>query len=297
MKVAVIGGGFGLYGYLPALIDGCNCSVILPIRYKERILARDDVRRFADIIEWAADDEALLQDCKAVIIAVPPALQSSWVDKCLTRENITHLLLEKPVAATPELATELLNRLTASPKKFRIGYNFRQTDWGKDLLANSTGVQSINWTFRANHYAKDIPTWKRVHAEGGGALRFYGIHLIALLAEMGYDDVISSSIQADRTGEADSWQTIITGPNLPNCRVFINSNDAKTSFTVKMSDEQIVHLSHPFENNQEMGLMDQRIPFLQQVLLDLFLKDRLCYDWYGKANLLWSRIERRTSTT
>ena len=54
--VTIFGGGFGLYGYLPALIDGMNEQVCLPKKYIKVLRARDDLSSFEDKIFWVEDE-------------------------------------------------------------------------------------------------------------------------------------------------------------------------------------------------------------------------------------------------
>ena len=67
MKTAILGGGFGLYGYLPALIE-CGADVVLPLRHKERVLERPELAPLASKVEWRGDD-TLLAGCEAAVIA------------------------------------------------------------------------------------------------------------------------------------------------------------------------------------------------------------------------------------
>jgi len=287
MKVTILGGGFGLYGYLPALVQSCQVTVVLPTRYQATLESRKDVRGFANQIEWVHDQDAILDICDAVVFALPPKQQFDWVKKCLMRKNITHLFLEKPLASSPQLADELLNLLETSNKKFRIGYNFRYTNWGKAFLNNSNPIQSVNWDFRAHHYANNIQTWKRVHADGGGALRFYGIHLIALMAEAGYKDVNFSQISS----EAETWKAVLTNTLDATCNISVATNTNNIGFLVG-NNNTIVHSGlDPFQSLSHTDVMDKRIPFLVEGLTDLFGDTETYYAWYKQVNLLWHKIE------
>lgn len=299
MKVAILGGGFGLYGYLPALTQIPTLTISLSARNKERLKARHDISHLYDDIDWYNDDKSLINECDGIVIALPPTEQYTWINKCLNCKNITHILLEKPLASSPNLADDVLNNLKLSGKKFRIGYNFRYTSWGKDLLENIKNIKEmtcIDWSFNAHHYAKNIQTWKRQHTDGGGALRFYGIHLIALLAELGYNDASYSEIGQKMDGEAESWVAELIGPNLPPCKISISTKSVDTQFKIQSNNKSIVSLLQPFETTlqQNDSTMDQRIPFLVQNLTDLFFKDLIYYEWYKNANILWTNVEKRT---
>ncbi len=290
MKATILGSGFGLYGYLPALI-ACNVSVILPMRYQSIILQRPDLAHYYSLIEWAPSEDIILSQCDAIIIALPPAQQINLLKKCLGYSNLNYYLLEKPLAVSPSEANYILELMTHSKKKFRIGYNFRWTDWGKTLLKQNNGLEEIIWEFHAHHYAKNIQTWKRFHKEGGGALRFYGIHLIALLAEIGYKNVLFSETIQSNEGELESWTGILGGTHLSNCRVTIHTHSMNSIFQVK-HNKNIYTFTHPFEAARaENNSIDMRVPYLISTLRDLLNDDRQSYDWYKQVNQLWQSIE------
>lgn len=297
MNIGVIGGGFGLYGYVPALLQVPGIRVVLPMRYRTPFIERSDISSLIDSIHWVLDDEAALAECEGVVIAVPPIQQYEWVHRCLSLKQISHLFLEKPVAATPQLAEALLDAMKLAGKKFRIGYNFRFTEWGMQLLANAHGAQIIQWEFRAHHFSNNIETWKRNHESGGGAMRFYGIHLIALLSELGYTEVSVSKLSGRQTNHSECWDAEIIGLNLPPCQLKVNSNSDEAIFCVTDGHGSMTSLGQPFySTHQQNGSpSDQRIPYLVKGLSDLFLSKTPSYDWYTNVNLLWKNIEKRTT--
>ncbi len=296
MKVAILGGGFGLYGYLPALIQKSHARIVLPLSYREKLLSRPDIRGFAADIQWAEDDDGLFAESDAVVIAVAPEAQAEWVDRCLAYSAVQFLMLEKPLAPTPQRADILLDKLIASGRRFRIGYNFRFTEWGKTLRRNNRGLGSLEWRFQAHHYRAEVQTWKRHSDCGGGALRFYGIHVIALMAELGYKDVLSSSVASRQPGDCERWDAVLTGPELPNCSISVNSHDQAAGFCLHDGSWN-VGLQQPFEsagNRPSDAKIDGRVPVLAEALSDLFFEAPLCYDWYRGTNKLWATIEEKT---
>lgn len=291
MKITIFGGGFGLYGYLPALLASPETIVILPLRYRPILSSRADIAHLQAQIIWAEDHLSILNECQAVIFALPPEAQYDWIKKIINYPNITHFFLEKPLASTPALGEDLFTLLSSARKKFRIGYNFRFTSWGQTVLRGEP-VRKITWHFRAHHYAKSLQTWKREHSAGGGALRFYGIHLIALLAEMGYRQVNFSKL----TEKAACWEAELSGEGLPDCYLSINSNSDETYFSVLNDAGVVFHATDPFTTESALTTeMDQRIPFLKQGLSNLFTETDTYYDWYKHTHQLWQTIEKQTS--
>lgn len=295
-KVAIFGRGFGLYGYLPALSQIQDTKIILPSTYQEILKSRNDICEFYNIIKWEDSEEVILETCDCVVIALPPKQQNFFVKKCFEHNNIKHIFLEKPLSFSPNSAKKLLSALKFCGKKFHIGYNFRYTNWGKDLLNNPQNLKNISWNFCANHYQKNLKTWKRKHNLGGGALRFYGIHLIALLAEIGYSKTSFSKMQSSQKNEVESWEAEFIGDNLKPCQISINSKSNKTNFIISKIDEETISLNNPFQSSPVSidSSKDQRIPYLKSGILDLFNNETNNLKLYYKVNSLWQNIEQKS---
>ena len=305
---AILGSGFGLYGYLPALIDGCGETVLLPRRYESRLRGRPELADYLGAVRWARDEEDSLDVASGAVLALPPRVQSEWVERCLSRANIERLVLEKPLAVTPAQAESLLKALRASNRMFRIAYTFRHTPWGATLrgaLAQRTenAQLALRWSFEAHHFRHHATTWKRRHSEGGGVIRFYGIHVIALLAELGYREVLSSRVFGKLRDEPDEWHAAFGGAGLPSCDVEIRTRSKHPEFTGKMSDKAgdaaslswgLLSPFGPDPANENRRGLDERIVTLQHLCRSLWAEDRHLYDSYAEANRLWALVERVT---
>ncbi len=300
---AIIGSGFGLYGYLPALIDGCSQQIVLPKRYQIRFNQRSELASYAKNVQWETDEIAVLERAEGVVLALRPLNQKEYISSCIERSNIKRLLLEKPLAPSPDLANEILDELIHSQKVFRIGYNFRYTDWGKNLIQDlsSNGVLIIHWSFLAHHFSHDLHNWKRFHPEGGGVIRFYGIHIIALLAEIGYRDVTVSNAFGVSPNEPERWTAVFAGTGLPECRVEINTKSMDRKFHVEhLKDKKntvFANLRDPFEiENQSYPnkLSDLRVPVLMRLCRSLWERSASEYELYKATIHLWYSVENKT---
>ena len=122
--------------------------------------------------------------------------QKLIIKKCLEVKTIESIFLEKPLAPSPLESAKVLNFLNASEIDYAINYTFIYIGLlQKQFLSEALqGVFNLKWDFMAHHYINNVDTWKRKHELGGGALRFYGIHIIALLAYLGYKNVIESEL-------------------------------------------------------------------------------------------------------
>jgi predicted dehydrogenase len=299
----IAGSGFGLYGYLPALVDAGE-EVVLPAAYRAKVEARPELAAYAPGVRWAADADAALEGADAIVIATPPARQLELALRCLALPSLGTLLLEKPVAPTPREAIALLDALRRAGKRYRVGYTLLHAAWaGRLAAAMASGAPlSIRWRFKAHHYARDLRNWKRFPAQGGGALRFFGIHVLALLARIGYREVLDSVLRADSSDEAACWEASFEGPGLGRCTVLVDSRSAQTGFEVALERggkrERLLRLDDPFAEEVPKGGGDRRIGVLARLLATLDERDAPFAALYDETDRLWlateeaSRFER-----
>ena len=241
-------------------------------------------RVLSDQVHWVADDQTAQKQADTMIIAMPPEYQPGMAQTALALPNINRLVLEKPLASTPAGALELLDKLEDSAKEFRISYIFRFTDWGKRLLQEkSRDKLTIEWRFMAHHFKHQLNNWRRDGATGGGALRFYGIHLIALLAEMGYSKVIAT--ETDK--ESALWAATLAGSDLTNCHLVVDAKAAQDKFIVTVDDRILANQASVFSVTDPN--FDLRVPVLVKLYASF---SNAQPDWYRAAILLWQSIER-----
>lgn len=295
MKVAILGSGFGLYGYLPAIARGCGEQVILPERYHSQLCERSDVGHLADEIEWCPNEAEVLERSNAVVVTQRPSDQVHWIADFVSRSNLQRILLEKPIAPTPDAAAHVLDELSRHRRTVRVGYTFRYTTWGKLLLSSGRAGGApapieIDWSFRAHHYRNGLQNWKRSVSSGGGVVRFFGIHVIALLAEMGYRFVSMSEVAAGSSDEAERWRAIFSGSDLPEARIRIDSNADSELFRVNAGDLS-VHLRDPFEEATTDDGFDRRVDGLTELCRDFLYGSEGCPSWYRASVELWSQAE------
>lgn len=290
---AIVGSGFGLYGYLPAVVEALGAVVLLPEAYRAKVEARHELHPYLDTIRWVPDARAALDAATGVVIATPPARQVEVATLCLQLPEMETLVLEKPLAPSPREAQALLEALRRSGKRYRLGYTFLHTEWARSLCLGRGSV-SITWTFMAHHFAQGLTNWKREHAHGGGPLRFFGVHLLALLARHGYREARSSSLQGGAPGEPEQWEAVLTAPGLADCRVLVDSRCHDQAFRIESDGRALVDLRDPYEGEPASGEADRRVAVLQRFLRSLHDGDAEHYAFYEAVNELWMRTEDAT---
>lgn len=301
--VAILGSGFGLYGYLPAIATTTTATIALPERYRDKFNGRKELVGFASRISWKSDEDAALREADTAVLALAPKAQEQRIEQCLALANIRTMLLEKPLAATPAAALALAAQLDEAGKIFRIGYLFRLMPWALQLKEalhshEASRTVTITWHFMAHHYRQASHSWKQDASQGGGALNFYGIHLIALLAEAGYEQVTRSVIRQPSLGDVESWTATFEGTMLPPCHVVVDSRCERTQFVV-MADAPYsaprVDLADPFDEAATASGLDRRVSVLEAHCRSAFDGQQSC-SWYGRALVLWMQAVVRSRT-
>lgn len=300
MLFSILGGGFGLYGYLPALIR-CGHAVTLPERYRATLERRSELRGLLQSVQWRATEDAIRDIADTLVISRRPSDQSTWLRQYVNSARASAFILEKPIAASPASAFELLDLLTGARKTYRIAYTFRFMPWARDLeaatAAEKPGPIDIVWKFRAHHYQHDRHNWKRHVSEGGGAIRFFGIHLIGLLAEFGYREVSESRCTAVATDECETWFATFRGPGLRECRVLVDSNAGETAFRIDSAGDPqpLFHQPGPVSSVSRPDGLDNRVEVLESLCKSLSEETAQSLPWYAQSIALWDQTERASS--
>ncbi len=292
----IIGSEFGLYGYLPALVNKLDKEVVLPLNYRENVKKRPELAFTLSKVKWVANLDAALSIADTVIIAIPPISQLELVNYCLNFSNIKRFIFEKPLAPSPKLSATLLNQLNEQKKHYTIAYTFLHLKW-QSQLPWPTQIEStitVTWNFMAHHFANDLNNWKRSHSKGGGVLRFFGIHLIAMLSERGYDKVHTLTLNGRILDEPQYWEAIFTGPELSVCHVKVNCRSYDQCFHIECDDDSpLISEIDPFTLEKPTGSLDRRVPVLERVIQELEMNDfnLTNVELFERINNLWLQAE------
>jgi predicted dehydrogenase len=297
----ILGSGFGLYGYLPALV-GLGVSVVLPVRYQSTLEERAELTQYLPKVDWCEDTEAALARSGGAVIALRPDDQVDWIPRLARMDNIRQLILEKPVAPDPQAAAAVFTTLEQAGKRYRVGYTFRLMPWAnrlREVLAEAPDEISLDWHFFAHHYRAELANWKRFSSGGGGALRFYGIHLIALLAELGYEGVSESIVDGAWPTEIERWQATFVGPDLCPFAVKVDSRSETTLFeaTAHLAGrlQVLVEQRDPFAVGVEVVPgQDPRVSVLQSLYRSFDEADDADIQRQKKIVRLWANVERES---
>lgn len=306
--IGIIGSGFGLYGHFPAATILSNQTILLPKRYKSKLERRTELAHLSNRISWQKEDDEILKKANCVVLSVRPVDQVNLIKKCFENPNIKNLILEKPLALTPILSDAILKELLSSKINFRITYSFIYTNWFNELCKHiknkhlDLNVIKINWSFLANHYDLNLNNWKRFNSMGGSVIRFYGVHIIALLSALGFKDVEYSNTFGISEDDNFRWNVKFTCEKGRSCEVIIDSMSKVNDFQIQMynkTQKDSVHsikLLDPFSDTEPLvrGL-DARIEVVMNVHRSLMNRegDEFYYDLYQTTNQLWLEVENK----
>jgi hypothetical protein len=297
-KFAIIGSGFGLYGYLPAIIKS-KYKVILAEEYKKKIELRSDLIGYLKFIDWSSSKEISISEATSVAVAVPPEAQKNIINQILNRSNIKHIILEKPLCPSPKDSIELLKKISKTKKQFRISYIFLLTDWYNTLkkINQIKNIKiSIKWFFKADHIRNKTNTWKKHHYKGGGPLRFYGIHLISVLASLGYNTTISSSL-INKINISTGWIATFSKNDNQYCEIQLQTDSNLDEFIIEITNidkvrELIYSNKSPLKmQTAEFNELDSRVTYLKKLIDTFNFHNDKYLKLYKKINNLWNSAE------
>jgi predicted dehydrogenase len=295
-RIGILGSGFGLYGYLPAVCQASRDTVLLLARSRPAFESRPALRPLADRIQWIDDERDLYYATDLLIVARRPQDQEQIVAHLPRDAQVRRLLLEKPLATSPARAEALLQHLDARDVALTAGFTLAMRPWAASLALPTPSIR-ISWHFRAHHFVADVNTWKRDPQQGGGALRFYGMHLLAALTRHAGPApiVVASTIDAVGTAEAVRWRARVTGASGTAIDLEIDTDSEQTRFFVHAGNACVYDAPSPFVRPMDAGTAitereDPRVPELVALLQDPTDHRR----WSAQTVALWRAVEAAT---
>jgi Oxidoreductase family, NAD-binding Rossmann fold len=253
MKVGILGSGFGLYGYMPALVN-LGLEVSVPMRYAEKIAKREELRKNLTDVFFKSEDQ-ILSDCEILVIAKRPEDQFDLLNKL---SNSKHkFLLEKPLAKNSADQRQLINLLRDTSRKFSIAYLFEFIVWYQTIESKSESGEKLEIEISWN-VGPSKDNWKNIDKKGGGLLKYYGCHILYVFYKL---NILDPNIIFDGT------RLVLQGKN--NSNIGINTNifsGSNTEFKVYANQNLIFCAQTPFGKAGKIGALDERIKYLMEYI-------------------------------
>ena len=280
MNFHVYGKGFGLYGYLPAIIKSKYKNLFIKKTYLRFLRKRKDLNQYIKYITFVSKHNLEKKDI--IIFAKRPSDQYKFLKRYASKSF--YFFLEKPLANNFKKSEELINFLLNKKIKFSIAYLFLYTPWYKKLakLIENKKVDTIfiNWNLKSKNSPK---SWKNNVKQGGGIINFYGIHLLALLASLKFKKCTQSFIKKNKNKEVFWNSEFKNRINLKfKIQIHVNSNSEmyQISYLLKNKDKIInfYKKKDPFGKKKKSNL-DHRVGILKKYLKKdkKFVKRKLIY--------------------
>jgi len=256
-NLLILGGGFGLYGYMPAAIAN-GYEVTTLERYKDFLLSREDLRDHVCKLVFVSEVNLDMNSFDAVVIAKTPVQQLEILGKYPKFDG--RYFLEKPLGIDSQNHSLTLNFLKKNKLRFSVAYIFRYLEWYRAiaLAMQSDCAVKILWRVSRN----PTGSWKGAIESGGGLISYYGIHLLSLVVdlELPVDSLVFSY-------QADSFE-ISSRSKAKDLCIKIEYADTP-EFQVRITNEVGMlswDMISPFGPQPMMGIKDPRLVAITQYL-------------------------------
>ncbi len=270
MKVGILGGGFALYGYLPAFIE-LEYEVFTLARYKPLIENRPELKGYFQYINFVNEEVELLDLSQVIVLARTPLQQFNFIENNSFQGK--RVFLEKPLAADVSSHAAVLDLLNINQVNFSIGYIFHLTEW---FLQISSMLNIGKVHFLLEWELPAPPTsWKSEITEGGGLGSYYAVHFVPVLMLLGFEYGLvvrqgGDEIVFNGTGINDSSIKVVI--------VFGSKNFFKVSSTVSNESTRILFAStSPVGNRSSIGSRDSRVNLLKSYITSTIFQESNSY--------------------
>ena len=255
----ILGSGFGMYGYAPA-VRQIGYPVLTLARYKDSLFARPELKRNLNDFIFFENEQDLIEQSDCLVIARQPSNQfrlvMDYIDILATKKT---LFLEKPLSNSLVNSSIMLNLIEQEEIPFTVAYLFKYSAWFRlfhSAVLETNHDISIEWEI-----PRTSSDWKNSAPDGGGPLNFYGVHFLWMLVHFGVNPQfikIKSGLDAFHISSNTSIKLSIFGRLV----------EGRGAFVIKdLSSEKLI-----FEDETPLGIRpspgraDPRIDIIAQYL-------------------------------
>ncbi|MDP3372018.1 MAG: hypothetical protein Q8S21_03920 [Candidatus Paracaedibacteraceae bacterium] len=265
-------------------------------------MQKEETKNLYDHVIWANSSDEFYEIISGLVIAYPPQLQVHVLDtlcKSSTLKWPDRLILEKPIASAPHYADSLLGLLLNKKIHHRISYLFLYLPWfnwlKNEISEKINSTIDIEWNFLAYHFHKKVETWKKYHSQGGGVLRFYSIHFLPILVDLGFYSVCQSTLFFYEDNIPIKWDAQFEDEAGNKIKLRINIYSKKTKFKINITSpnfsNKIFEDVSVFSENKSSAYIDIRSEYIESVFDSFENENKVYYAFYNKINSLWNKIE------
>ena len=259
MNALIIGSGFGLYGYLPGIFY-VSKKIYLNQRYKFFFSTRSELEKYSKKIIWYLDQNKIIDNIDYIVVAKRPQEQSKIIKKILEKKNnLKHIFLEKPIDINPKKSISFLNYLKKKKINYSFGFIFKYLGWYKSMKIKLTKNQNFEIIWQIDKKQKNNNHWKYSLTQGGGLVKFYGIHFIELFFSLNLVNIKKNIISKN------CWK-IVVSDNKNNFVNLIIKFTKKNNFFIKHNKKNIINSMNPFLKKITNKKTDPRSAILKKYI-------------------------------
>lgn len=295
----ILGGGFGVYGWLQAILKNKSQNIVTLEKYKNFISKKVNLKEKRKIL-FKQNVEDIIINSDIIIIAKRPNDQFNIIKKYKKILKNKCLVLEKPISSNPRRAKNLINILYKNNIKFQTGFILNETKWANTIknliISNKINKLEIYWNFLANHYLINSKTWKKNYLKGGGALNFYLIHVIFWLNNISNWKITHIS-KNKKKYEDPKIDMILKSKNLEiKIRCDTTFSKRKHFKIIGYKNNKMIkriNLSTPFKYYSRNRKIDERVFYLNKILDKISNNLWVNYKLIYKHLDLWNNIYKK----
>lgn len=282
MNTLILGSGFGLYGYLPA-VEVVSKKIFLEYKYKNKLQNLKISKKIFNKIYWYKNESNIIDKINVAVIAYPPIFQSKKIKQLLKNKKLVkYLFLEKPIDKNPSAARKLIKFLIKNKVKFSFGFIFKYLAWSK-LINKKKNLKNIKiiWNIKKKNASN---SWKYKSKFGGGLIRYYGIHFLKLFSENNYHKILINDLKKNHwtLQIQNSKKTVIT---------LIIKYSNKDKFLIKTQNKNLISAPTPIIENIVSKKIDPRVKILKRYINQKIRQNGDNYTESLKFVNFWSKIE------
>tara|TARA_Y100001958_G_C21246343_1_gene576740 strand:- start:2249 stop:3106 length:858 start_codon:yes stop_codon:yes gene_type:complete len=253
-KVGILGGGFGLYGYLPAFAN-LDFEIFTLEKYERFIRKRADLTKYIKDINFLKEED-LLSKVDYISISRNPENQYKFLVNYKDYE-FNHLYLEKPIAHNTVSYKKCIENLEIQKTNFSVFYSLTYMDWYRNIIEEI--MEGTNQNFKIEWKIKQsVSTWKQDVLKGGGLLNFYGIHFFKMFID-------SNLMLKNAKMSGDKLEIKLESENFNSLKIKIESSD-KNLFSIYKNEELQINSFNPFLKEIIPELPDPRIEIIEKYI-------------------------------
>ena len=285
--IAILGGGFGIYGHLPALVAmGFRVSTLR--RYRSSLEVRPFLATLISRVSLIEDEDELIARARIVVLARRPRDNMRTIRYITGRRRDIRIVVEKPLAADSCTARQLHRSLIKEGIRYHVPYLFLHCQWTRTIRRAMTGDARsirIDWDMEVRN---SWSSWKYDPEEGGGIVAYYAINFLALVAHMLGPTAIIKHIDLV---EEHSLSFVAANSDIEMlCRFGLYD---RPCYRVEVDGHEVFRAATPFGHSPAATRPDPRIGMLTSFYRQHVFAERWSACGHVQIARLWSILEGR----